>query len=676
MLKINRIKAISYTAEKTFGFDYRLDSKLNLISSSSNTKGKSSVLVAIYYCLGFEEIIGGKGKKTLTPVYKTDVEDIDGKIYDVLQSEVWLEITNGYEVVSILRTADKDNRSDNLITVYYDSMDNIGDEEIICEDMYVHEKHAATSIKGFHAFLEEFIGFELPLIPASDGKEYKLYLQLLFSGIFIEQKRGWADLFSAMPTYGIKECKKRIIEYILGLDTYENEKKRIRLRYEESDIAREWEYLFQEAQKIVRREDCVISGFPVKPRILDDSFSNQIYVQTISHSKTFVIDYISQLEDKKHSLESRKPKVLDNFEELQKQLEEIERSILELERKSRDDNKAVVLERKIISDLNKSLEAVYSDLRNNKDALKLQQLGSSIGSEVFAGKCPICGQTVQDSLLPAQNCDHIMTIDENIKHLESQVSMLRFAMESHKKKLNELELVCQHESGELFALRRQAKTIRNDLFSVDDDYSEAVVSERIKTENKIVSLQKMLEELNVIYVKLKGLSCLWKRYLAEKSKLPKANFTKSDAEKVQLLEAKFKYYLRKFDYQSVKNYDSIRISDENYLPTSDGFDMKFDSSASDNIRAIWAYTLALLVTSLEKRGNHPSIILFDEPAQHSIDADDVVELFDAVNELPNCVEVILGITLNDAVVQEAAMSRVERGKFNIIDVGEHSFKEI
>ena len=104
--------------------------------------------------------------------------------------------------------------------------------------------------------------------------------------------------------------------------------------------------------------------------------------------------------------------------------------------------------------------------------------------------------------------------------------------------------------------------------------------------------------------------------------------------------------------------------------------MKFDSSASDNIRAIWAYTLALLATSLEKQGNHPAVVLFDEPAQHSIDADDVIALFDAINELPNCVEVILGITLNDAVVQEAAMARVESEKFNVVDVGEHSFKEI
>lgn len=50
-------------------------------------------------------------------------------------------------------------------------------------------------------------------------------MQLLFSGIFIEQKRGWTDLFSAMPVLSIKDAKKRVIEYILGIDTLTNEKK-------------------------------------------------------------------------------------------------------------------------------------------------------------------------------------------------------------------------------------------------------------------------------------------------------------------------------------------------------------------------------------------------------------------------------------------------------------------
>lgn len=224
MLRINRIKAISKTESGTFGFDYLLADGLNLISSNANTRGKSSAILAIYYCLGFEEIIGGRGKKTLTSVYKTVVEDDEQIMHPVLESEAWIEITNGVDVVSIRRTSEMEGRNENLITVYHSSLDCIHNPETFIEDMYVHSANSTTSAKGFHSFLEKFIGLELPVVPGTDGTEYKLYMQLLFSVIFIEQKRGWADLFSAMPGFEHQRCKKRVLEYLLGLDTLSNEK--------------------------------------------------------------------------------------------------------------------------------------------------------------------------------------------------------------------------------------------------------------------------------------------------------------------------------------------------------------------------------------------------------------------------------------------------------------------
>ena len=114
MLRINRIKAISKTESGNFGFDYPLADGFNLISSNTNTRGKSSAILAIYYCLGFEEIIGGKGKKTLTSVYKTVVEDDEQTTHTVLESEAWIEITNGVDVVSVRRTAEMEGRNENL----------------------------------------------------------------------------------------------------------------------------------------------------------------------------------------------------------------------------------------------------------------------------------------------------------------------------------------------------------------------------------------------------------------------------------------------------------------------------------------------------------------------------------------------------------------------------------
>ena len=51
--------------------------------------------------------------------------------------------------------------------------------------------------------------------------------------------------------------------------------------------------------------------------------------------------------------------------------------------------------------------------------------------------------------------------------------------------------------------------------------------------------------------------------------------------------------MKDFKYTSISNIGAIEISRDNYMPVIDRFDMKFDSSASDNIRAIWSYTLLL-----------------------------------------------------------------------------------
>ena len=52
----------------------------------------------------------------------------------------------------------------------------------------------------------------------------------------------------------------------------------------------------------------------------------------------------------------------------------------------------------------------------------------------------------------------------------------------------------------------------------------------------------------------------------------------------------------------MSNLDEITIFKDTYLPTIEGFYMKFDSSTSDNIRAIWAFTIALMQTSTKLSG--------------------------------------------------------------------------
>ncbi|MBP3459656.1 MAG: hypothetical protein J6K58_10640 [Lachnospiraceae bacterium] len=130
--------------------------------------------------------------------------------------------------------------------------------------------------------------------------------------------------------------------------------------------------------------------------------------------------------------------------------------------------------------------------------------------------------------------------------------------------------------------------------------------------------------------------------------------------------------MKNYEYTSISNVNAIEISVDNYLPVIDKFDMKFDSSASDNIRAIWAYTMALLQTSNEYAGNHPGMLIFDEPAQHSIGAHDTKAFFDSILKLGSNCQVIIGITINNVDIRNV-ISEIEEDKCNLINIGDKAF---
>jgi hypothetical protein len=78
--------------------------------------------------------------------------------------------------------------------------------------------------------------------------------------------------------------------------------------------------------------------------------------------------------------------------------------------------------------------------------------------------------------------------------------------------------------------------------------------------------------------------------------------------------------------------------------------MKFDSSASDNISAIWAFTFALMQTSFESKGNHPKIMIFDEPAQQSMIPKDMPNFLKSLENFNQKFQVIIGKTIKSIYI--------------------------
>ncbi|EGR1448507.1 hypothetical protein D7154_19135, partial [Vibrio cholerae] len=146
------------------------------------------------------------------------------------------------------------------------------------------------------------------------------------------------------------------------------------------------------------------------------------------------------------------------------------------------------------------------------------------------------------------------------------------------------------------------------------------------------------EKIEIIINKFVDLSAHFKELNANITNLSKYQFTLSDLAKIKAFSTSFKQYAVNFGYRSA-DVEEIEVKSENLLPYLQGIelreqidtpterkqkeatsttDLKSDSSASDFVRLIWSYLIALYKASHETGGNHPGIILFDEPAQHSM----------------------------------------------------------
>jgi hypothetical protein len=675
MLMINRLRIEINTVNGTYGIDETFQNGLNFVASHENTCGKSSILAAIYYCLGLEQILGGVGgigNKVLTSALKSTIDD-NGSSIIVTESGAYLEISNGNEVVTIYRNIKAENKDNRLITVYYGPYDVIGNPEIQLSDFYVNIQNAATRGKGFHTFLEEFLHMKLPFVRTSDGNERKLYLQVIFSSMFIEQKHGWSDILSGMPIFGIRESKKRVVEFILGLDTLKNEKERERLNSVKTQLEHQWELLISEIQMLGHSEICDITNLPSRPRVLTETDCSRITIKT-SDERT-IPDEIICLQTDYAGLRQLKPRVLDNFDELHIELSETEAAILAIENNLVSISKRYASICEVISRLTSDLEIINSDIRNNEDAARLQQFGSDASEGVLsAGICPTCKQHIQDNLLSTSAESGFMSIEDNIRHLKEQKKMLEFSLNSRKNTRDGLQDEKKRLEAKLQTLRRLAQTLRSDLnTTIDTEASEAIMLKKIEISNRIERLTKLSDTVAAMIDKLKELSSQWNEYLDQKGRLPSGSISDSDNEKIKLLEKSFIDNLKKFNYSSLSSVDGINISDETLLPTIDGFDMKFDSSASDGIRVIWAFTMALLQISIRKDGNHPGIVIFDEPAQQSIVSKDMESFINSAAELGKDCQIITAITLNSKELKEI-INRLDAKSYHKINITGKAFK--
>ncbi|MGM9475282.1 AAA family ATPase [Pedobacter sp. GSP4] len=638
MLKINAIRLEINTNNGLYGTTVEFDSGLNIVQAN-NTSGKSTIFQAILYALGFEELIGSRGEKTMQSVLKDSVDD-GNKTYQVIQSQVELEINNGQETITIKRSVINENRKSELIDVTFGPVIlQKGDYEM--KQMYVHHKGAASDMNyGFHSFLETFLGWKLPEVLDNNGNGTKLYLPLIAPAFIIEQKSGWSSFFATIPYYSVKNAEERVIEFLLNLDVFQNEQNKIGLNIRKKLLQDKWSILFEDFESLSEKASCEIVGLEAYPVIINDI--STVYFRISRDERLILIpELIEELSDDLESLEQQvKTTVGENLEGNQKRLNDLNEALVRIGFRQQQLEEETFHEKEKYKQYLIQGKAVLEDLDKNKSAEKMLKLGGEIDASVAKSLCPTCGQDMHDSLLPPDVDQVPMQIADNINFLTSQHKMLEAFIKSQRSKIKEQENTLAEYANRLTQIRQEIRNIKRDLVTDERLPSEELIERKINLRRRIQYYVEFLERADILKNRLLKLSEEWEAIKTKESNSAGDFFSSLDRKKLDELQEIFLKLLRRFNYAS-KDQNSIKISVDKYLPVIEvklpnekakTYDLRFDSSGSDHIRCMWAYYIALQETSMHKNGNHPNLLLFDEPQQQSASNTDFHEFLKYLSE--------------------------------------------
>ncbi|PGR94451.1 hypothetical protein [Bacillus thuringiensis] len=659
-INLNHLKITIDTTEGIFGTDIPFQSGFNILRAR-NTKGKSSTLNSILYVLGIEEMLGGRNAKTMKPVLKEKLS-YKGKEVPILESKVQLEISNHIgDIITLTRWIKSSSIDERLIRVHFGPQIS-KEDKVNYKDYYVHMKGSASENSGFHTFLSKFLEWELPEVPTFDGGDRILYIQTLFPLFFVEQNKGWSSFYSPISgSFGIRDLSKRALEFLLNMDVTKNAKEREELKIIKALLANKWSILKQDIEELAVTIHAEVPTLPEKPMLLDGLALN---VYDNNKKLISIVDRIFQLEALIKEKENYSVvKISDVTSKYEKKVKEQDLLVLQLQSEINSIRQDLHLEQNNQHSMNDNLKNLEVDLKRNQEAEKLYKLGSDVDSSFSQGVCPTCNQHVEDSLMPPETSIQPLDLSENITFIKEQINTLKFGIKQSQK-------VIQNKQSKLAVISEHLDNARRELRLYKSELSANPQLPTKKELDKLVELKIILNKLydvsgsfEKIEKRFEIIKEEWRSYLSRQEALPKDYFSELDKKKLYYFEKEFLALLNTFSFSSI-NTDEITISHDKYTPIVSGFDIKFDSSASDTIRLIWSYVIAIYKTSQQFSGNHPGLMVFDEPGQQQMAVKSQKQLFEVLSKMKS--QSIVGTSLEPEEIKEMTKTL----NLNVIDLGE------
>ncbi|MDP9556762.1 UNVERIFIED_ORG: hypothetical protein J2W65_002399 [Pseudomonas parafulva] len=687
---IKRIKIAIETTGGPFGFMAEFSRNLNIIRGR-NSAGKSTIVHSILYALGMEELIGAQNAEALTYVLKDHVEFDDTKHY-VTRSMVIMEMESNGKTITITRKIKEEGVNPKLVEIQECAALSKGETAPILY-RFLHDGGSAQLREGFYTYLEHFLGLRLPMVPHTNGKQVKLYLQYIFAAMAIEQKRGWTDYIANLPYFGVKEARIKIVDFLVGTNVFEMDAIRARLDHESLELNTSWQDTYRAITNDALKSSMKVQKLPKSP-VLDFQPSSVTYMKStlqglvdLDTHKSNQIQALKKLTDAELKWKDSAPEdTLRLIEQETARLQELTVAFeacvgeLTLHRAARNAN--ALHQRQAEEELSK-----------NQAAQKLIRYGASLELDVASDVCPACQQDIGHSLTDLHESTPHMDIATNIDYLKSQIKMLERDTAGIEQSVKETIVVSEELSKRIVQSKEKLRALKSDL-TTNAVVSKANLRQQLQIELSIEEASLFLQRNEEQLEALVDLSARFKQNQKNRSELPKEHYSDADLAKYDLFGKIFRSNVASFDYHSAPVSD-IKFNVDNLLPELDkielreiyrkdfserkaasipsssksGSNIARESSASDFVRLIWSYILTLYETSAHftVNGNHPGFILLDEPGQHSMATKSQLALLQKLSASKNLQSIVAAsFDDSDATYNEAT----HNVQFKLIHLGD------
>lgn len=679
-MKFRKLKVKILSEGQWYGFEYEFLPGLNIIRGD-NSSGKSTLVNSLIYSIGMEELIGSKGPSSLPYALRTHFE-LDDKEYINVESYTLVELENSKGEVKTFKryisSKDKDSKLVQIIHGDYLTQNESG--SFNSSPVYLHDPNSATNEEfGFFATFEKFLGLELPNIADNKGYNRKLYLQYIFAALLIEQKRGWTNYIANTPYFGVSNVVQKTVSYLLNLDTFDKERKLNELYSQRNRLTSQWAESASNIKLIASNAKLNVRGLSAKPEV--DFDKNLVLIgsgyDVFKPLTNLVVEALNELHklsrDPIKNLQNEQPQLAENIEKAQNRISEI----LTLQKICGDE---VRINKSKIGLYQESLSDIEEELERNRMTNKLNKFGADFDLPVAKNICATCHNPLDDSLVSPENTVMNMTLDENIKYLDNQKSMVKNLLAGLEKRLEKAKSDMLSLQTELREHTKILASLKRDIKSVET-ISEADVRKKLILEGRIDQLNVVDESVAFEKNVLEKLSGEYQTCQSQITSMTQYELSYSDKVKLDRFEEHFRNLATDFSYRSAKPKE-IEVNRETLVPYLKGLelreingaaDIKADSSASDFVRLIWSYLISICRVSNEQNGNHLGILLFDEPAQHSMSLYSVNKLLKNMADLNN-VQCIVAASFDQS---EAAFEESTNGvKFNYLRLPSKLIKEL